>query len=211
VDHVKAIAVNGSPRADGNTAFALRAMADVLFEEGIETEMIHVGGLHIHGCVGCGYCGTSRDNLCVFRDDIVDEAALKMREADGMILGAPTYYAGIPGSMKCFLDRVFYSSSSYFRFKAGTAITAVRRAGGVDVVHQLMNYFNLSETVTPPSQYWTVVYGREKGEAQRDAEGMQTVRKNARAMAWLIKIINASRATIPPPKDDPHVYTHFIR
>jgi multimeric flavodoxin WrbA len=208
---VKAIAVNGSPRADGNTASALRAMADVLLEEGIETELIHVGGLDIHGCVGCGYCRTSLFNLCVFKDDIVDEAALKLREADGIILGAPTYYAGIPGSMKCFLDRVFFSSSSYFRFKVGTAITAVRRAGGVDVVHQLMNYFNLSETVTPPTQYWTAVFGREKGEALQDAEGMQTVRKNARAMAWLIKVINATQATIRPPEDDPHVFTHFIR
>jgi multimeric flavodoxin WrbA len=208
---VKVIAVNGSPRADGNTAFALRAMADVLMEEGIETEFIQVGGLDIHGCVGCGYCRTSERNLCVFKDGIVDEAALKMREADGIILGAPTYYAGIPGTMKCFLDRVFYSSSNYFKFKVGTAVTAVRRAGGVDVVHQLMNYFNLSETVTPPSQYWTVIYGRTKGEAGQDAEGAQTVRKNARAMAWLIKIINASKASIPPPKDEPHVFTHFIR
>jgi multimeric flavodoxin WrbA len=211
VDNVKVIAVNGSPREDGNTATVLRAMADVLLGEGIETEFIHVGGLDIHGCVGCGYCGTSERNLCVFKDGIVDEAALRLREADGIILGAPTYYAGIPGSMKCFLDRVFFSSSRYFRNKVGTAVTAVRRAGGVDVVHQLMNYFNLSETVTPPSQYWTVVYGRGKGEAPRDTEGMQTARKNARAMAWLIKIINATKATIPPPEDDPHVFMHFIR
>ncbi|MDR1020570.1 MAG: flavodoxin family protein [Synergistaceae bacterium] len=208
---MKVIAVNGSPRKDGNTAFALRLMADVLSEDGIETEFIQVGGLKIQGCVGCGYCRTSERNLCVFKDDIVDEAALKLREADGIILGAPTYYAGIPGTMKCFLDRVFYSSSGYFKFKVGTAVTAVRRAGGVGVVHQLMNYFNLSETVTPPSQYWTVIYGRKPGEAAQDAEGAQTVRKNARAMAWLIKIINASKATIPPPKDEQKVNTNFIR
>ena len=208
---MKVIAVNGSPRKDGNTAFALRLAAEVLSREGIETEVVHVGGLQIHVCVGCGYCMTSERNLCVFKDDIVAEAVPKMREADGIILGAPTYYAGIPGTMKCFLDRVFFSSSAYFKFKVGTAVTAVRRAGGVDVVHQLMNYFNLSETVTPPSQYWTVIYGMEKGDAVQDAEGAQTVLKNARAMAWLIKIINASKATIPPPEDEPHVYTHFIR
>jgi len=208
---MKVIAINGSSKADGNTATALRAMAEVLKTEGIETELVQVGGQLIHGCIGCGYCGSSERNLCVFRDDLVDDTALKMREADGIILGAPTYYAGIPGDMKAFLDRIFFSSSRYFKYKVGTAITAVRRGGGVDVVHQLMNFFNLSETVTPPSQYWTIVYGLAKGEALRDSEGMQTVKKNARAMAWLLKVIEASKGKVPLPPDEDHVFTHFIR
>jgi multimeric flavodoxin WrbA len=208
---MRVIAVNGSPRADGNTATALRAMADVLKEEGIDTEFVQVGGKLIHGCIGCGYCATSDNSLCVFKEDIVDESALRMREADGIILGAPTYFAGIPGDMKAFLDRVFFSSRQYFRCKVGTAITAVRRGGGVGVVHQLMNYFNLSETVTPPTQYWTIVYGLNKGEATQDLEGMQTIRKNARAMAWLLKIIDASKGKIPLPPPEEHVFTHFIR
>jgi multimeric flavodoxin WrbA len=160
---MKVVAVNGSPRPDGNTAAALKVMTGILEEEGIGTEFIQVGGKLIHGCIGCGYCDSSENNMCVFRDDIVDEASLKLRAADGIILGAPTYYAGIPGDMKAFLDRVFFSSSRYFKYKVGAAVTAVRRAGGVDVVHQLMNFFNLSETVTPPSQYWTIAYGMDKG------------------------------------------------
>lgn len=209
---MKVITINGSPNKDGNTATALAAMSDIFYSEGIETEIVHIGRHILHGCIGCGYCFTSADNHCVFKDDPVNEISLKMRSADGIVLGAPTYYAGIPGTMKSFLDRVFFSSSRYFQYKVGTAVTAVRRAGGVDVVHQLMNFFNLAETVTPPSQYWTVAYGSEDGEALRDGEGMQTLKRNARAMAWLLKVIDASRGKIPLPHDDEQrVFTNFIR
>lgn len=207
---MRVIAVNGSPHKDGNTAAALRAMAAVLKEEGIDTEFIQVGGEMVKGCIGCGYCGTSEGNACVF-EDIVNEASRKMREADGIILGAPTYYAGIPGDMKSFLDRVFFSSSRYFKYKVGTGVAVVRRAGGVDVVHQLMNFFNLAETITPPSQYWTVAYGMTPGEVMQDGEGMQTLRKNARAMAWLLKVIDATKDSIPRPAKEKRVFTNFVR
>ena len=209
---MKVVAINGSPHHDGNTAYALGVMCDALRAEGIEAEILQVGGKIIRGCTACGYCWESEGNACVFKDDVVNEYARAMRAADGIVLGAPTYYAGIPGGMKSFLDRVFFSSSRYFRHKVGTAVTAVRRAGGVDVVHQLMNYFNLAETVTPPSQYWTVVYGMDEGEAARDAEGVQTVRRNARAMAWLLRMIEATKDTIPRPADDEErATTNFVR
>lgn len=208
---MKVIALNGSPRKDGNTAAALRVMAAALAEDGIDTEVLQVGGSHVHGCIACGYCWESENNLCVFKDDIVNDHSLKMRAADGLILASPTYYAGIPGDMKSFLDRVFFSGSHYFRYKVGTAVSVVRRAGGVDVVHQLMNFFNLAETVTPPSQYWTVAYGMEKGEALLDLEGIQTLRKNARAMAWLLRLIEAGRDTVPLPPEEPREIMNFIR
>ena len=140
---MKVIAINGSPRFNGNTSMALKAMTDELERQGIETETIQIGNLSIRGCIACGHCRTSEDNKCVFKDDCVNDVAQKMREADGFILGCPTYYAGIPGTMKSFLDRVFYSSTPYFRLKVGTTAAVVRRAGGVDVVHQLNNYLNL--------------------------------------------------------------------
>jgi multimeric flavodoxin WrbA len=208
---MKVIAVNGSPHNNGNTSKALVTMAEILREDGIETELLHIGTEKIKGCIGCFYCQTSDNNLCVFRDDIVDEASRKMREADGLILGSPTYYSGIPGGMKSFLDRVFFSGSRYFKYKAGTAVAIARRAGGVDVIHQLMNFFNLSETITPPSQYWVVGYGMDKGEVLKDFEGMQTIRKNARALAWLLKIINATKESIPRPRGEKRVFTNFIR
>lgn len=208
---MKVIAINGSPRKNGNTSQALKIMADELEEQGIEVEIIQIGHLNIHGCIGCGYCRTSEENQCVFKDDIVNDVAKKMREADGFILASPTYYAGIAGTMKAFLDRVFYTSSKYFKYKVATSISVVRRAGGVDVVHQLNNYLNLAQTVMPPSQYWTIAYGLAKGEVIQDEEGIQTIRKNARSMAWLLNIIDAGKENIPAPVDEDHVITNFIR
>lgn len=208
---MKVIAINGSPRKNGNTSQALKIMADELEEQGIEVEIIQIGHLNIHGCIGCGYCRTSEENQCVFKDDIVNDVAKKMREADGFILASPTYYAGIAGTMKAFLDRVFYTSSKYFKYKVATSISVVRRAGGVDVVHQLNNYLNLAQTVMPPSQYWTIAYGLAKGEVIQDKEGIQTIRKNARSMAWLLNIIDAGKEKIPAPVDEDHVMTNFIR
>ena len=208
---MKVIAINGSPRTNGNTSMALRAMTDELERQGIETETIQIGKQSIHGCIACGHCAKSEGNKCVFADDLVNEVAQKMRDADGFILGCPTYYAGIPGTMKSFLDRVFYSSSRYFRLKVATSCAVVRRAGGVDVVHQLNNYLNLAQTVIPPSQYWTIAYGREKGEVEGDGEGMQTLVKNARSMAWLLKLIEAGKGTVPLPEDEKRVMTNFIR
>jgi multimeric flavodoxin WrbA len=116
--------------------------------------------------------------------------------------------------MKSFLDRVFFSSSRYFKYKAGTAVAVVRRTGGIDALHSLMNFFNLAETVTPPSQYWMVAHGQDKKEVNGDAEGMQTIRKNARAMAWLMKMIADTKGRIPTPDDikrEKRVFTNFIR
>ena len=208
---MKVIAINGSPRANGNTAMALKAMTDELERQGIQTETIHVGKEDIHGCIACGHCAESEHNRCLFTSDCVNAVSQKMREADGFILGCPTYYAGIPGTMKSFLDRVFFSSSRYFRCKVATSAAVVRRAGGVDVVHQLNNYLNLAQVVIPPSQYWTIAYGMDKGEVAGDGEGMQTLRKNAAAMAWLLKLIEYGKDAVPLPENGKRVMTNFIR
>lgn len=205
------VLINGSPRAAGNTRLALDTMAEELKQEGIETEIVHVGGQLIHGCIACGYCETSKDHRCVFKDDPVNETAEKLRQADGFILGAPTYYGGVAGAMKCFLDRVFYTSSGYFSYKVASAVAVVRRTGGQGTLHQLQNYLALGETITPPSQYWTVGYGTDKGELAEDSEGMQTIRKHARAFAWLLKAVDAGKKTVPLPPKEEHIYTNFIR
>ena len=208
---MKVIALNGSPKKDGNTACALRFMAEELKKDGIETEIIDIGHLTIHGCTACGYCASSENNECIFKDDPVNGTAAKIREADGFILASPTYYAGVAGTMKSFLDRLFYSSSRHFKYKVATAVTVVRRTGGIDTLHQLNNYLALAQTVSPPSQYWTVVYGRSEGEMMKDLEGVQTIQKNARAMAWLIKVISEGKKNIPMPPEEKRVITNFIR
>ncbi|MDR1471892.1 MAG: flavodoxin family protein [Synergistaceae bacterium] len=211
---MKVAALNGSPNRDGNTALALSHMADSLREDGIETEIIQIGGQVFHGCAACGHCRTSEEHMCAFKEDAFVHAVRGMRTADGIILGAPAYYAGIPGDMKSFLDRAFFSSSSYFRYKVGTVVAIARRAGAVNTASQLMNFLNLAETITPPSQYWMAAYGMEKGEVMSDEEGLQTIRKNAQAMAWLLKIIDAGKGMIPAPNEarrERRVFTNFIR
>ena len=210
---MKVIGINGSPRKDGNTFFALEAMSKQLQKEGVEVEIIHVGAESIRGCIGCGYCKSSEENLCVFKDDIVNETIKKLREADGMIFGSPTYYAGIAGTMKSFLDRVFYTNAGAQKFKnkVGTSVGIARRAGAVDVVHQLNNYFQLAEMVVPQTQYWSIAFGLQKGEILEDLEGMQTLRRNASAFAWLLKMKKETQGSVHLPLDEERIATHFIR
>lgn len=205
------IAINGSPRKDGNTFTVLKAMTEELEKEQIRTEIIQVGDKLLHGCIACGYCRKSEGNFCVFKDDMVNEVAEKMRKADGFILGSPTYYGGIAGTMKSFLDRLFFTSGRYFRYKAAAVVAVTRRAGAVDTTNQLMNYLRLSQTITPPSQYWTIVYGADKGEVLQDEEGMQTARRNAQAMAWLLQSLKESEAHVPALENGPKAMTNFIR
>lgn len=205
------IAINGSPRKGGNIAQVMAIATDTLNDEGLEVEVISIGNKAIRGCLGCRKCLRDDEKICKIKDDPVIETALKMRKADGIILAAPTYYGGIPGTMKAFLDRVFYINSGWLKYKVATAFTTARRSGGVDVIQQLHNYFHLAGTVTPPSQYWPVAYGCDKGESLQDREGLQTVVENIRAMAWLMKTLAAGRSSVPLPESYERVTTNFIR
>lgn len=209
---MKVIAINGSPRKNGNTARIIETMFAELQNAGVETEVFHVGAKSdVRGCMACGYCATSENNLCVIKNDGLNDIGLAMRAADGFILGSPTYYGGIAGSMKAFLDRLFFAHSRYFSHKVAAVAAAVRRSGGVEVVHQLHNYLLLSQTITPPSRYWMAVHGMLEGEADQDAEGLQTARENARNMAWLLRLLEAGKDTVPPPETERKVMTNFIR
>ena len=209
---MKVLAINGSPRQDSNTGKALTLMSEELAKNGIETEIVTVGNQAITGCRGCRYCLTSTGNHCAITQDCLNEVADKARAANGLILGSPTYYGGIAGTMKCFYDRLFYTSRPYFTGKVGASVAIARRAGTVDTIHQLNNYLNLAQMVIAPSQYWVIAFGMQQGEISKDAEGLQTIRKHARAMAWLIKLIEAGKAAIPFPADtEERVRTNFIR
>ncbi|MBE5781289.1 MAG: flavodoxin family protein [Clostridiales bacterium] len=208
---MKVVAINGSPKEKGNTYHAIKTMADVLSTHGIETEILHVGGQVIRGCMACSGCRKSEGNLCVLPGDCVAEYTKKMLEADGIILGSPVYYGGIAGTMKSFLDRVFYGNSSNMRHKVGYAVTAVRRAGAVPTFQQLCSYLNLGEMIIAPSVYWGVGYGRLPGEITGDEEGEDTLTIAAENMAWLLKMKEATKDTILPPAQKTKRLTNFIR
>jgi len=209
---MKVIAINGSPRKDGNTAKALEMMSQELSLHGIETEVAHIGGELIHGCIGCGHCYKSENSSCVFNDDPVNEVTAKMREADGYILGSPTYFAGIAGAMKCFLDRAFYSSyNGKLRHKAATVVAVARRSGGVEVVNQLKHYLTLSEALIAPSQYWQVAHGAVPGDVEQDDEGMTIIKENAKALAWVMIMSKATKDSVASPNFVKRPRTNFIR
>lgn len=205
---MKVIAINGSPRKGGNTATMLKMMTDELEKEGIGVETIHVGNEKIRGCLSCWHCIKAGE--CVIKDDIVNETAGKLVDSDGFILASPTYFGGIAGTMKAFLDRAFFSKRASLRYKVATTLAVVRRTGGQDVQHQLANYLQLAETIIPPANYWTVVYGSNPGETLQDGEGVQTVVQNAKSMAWLLKVLEAGK-DIPRPADVEKIMTNFIR
>ena len=208
-NNMKVIAINGSPRAKGNTACALETAAEALRNEGIEVELLHVGHRLIHGCIACGKCSTL--GRCTFDDDVVNEYAEKMAQADGILLGSPVYYAGIAGTMKSFLDRVFYTRSNQFRHKVGAAVAVARRSGGTATLQGLNWYLSICEMLMPTGNYWGVVHGLTPGEAALDTEGMQTMRTLGKNMAWLLKLSHAGKVNIPAPEEEPKYFMNFIR
>ena len=205
---MKVLLVNGSPRKNGNTALALREMEQVFAAEGIETVTMQIGAEAIRGCVACGGCG--KKGQCVF-DDSVNEAAAVFKEADGLVLASPVYYAGPNATLTAFADRLFFSTPFDKTMKVGAAVVCARRGGTSASFDRLNKYFTISGMPVASSQYWNSVHGREKGEAAEDAEGLQTMRTLARNMAFLMKSIALGKEAFGLPEKEEHAWTHFIR
>lgn len=211
---MKVIAINGSPKKEGNTHHALNIIGNELKAAGIEFEILHIGHKAIHGCTACGKCAINKDEKCSVENDVVNESIQLLKNADGFILGSPVYYSGIAGTMKCFLDRVFYVSGAngnLFRHKVAAAITAVRRTGGSSTFDQLNHYLTYGELIMATSNYWNVIHGRTPGEVVQDAEGVQTMRVLGKNMAWLLKMKGATANSVSPPEKERKEITNFIR
>ncbi len=205
---MKVLLINGSPKKEGNTFIALSEVQKTLTAEGIETEMIHVGHKNIHGCIACNKCVET--GRCAF-NDIVNEVADKFKDADGIVVGSPVYYASPNGTLLSFLDRLFYSSPFDKSMKVGAAVAVARRGGTTATFDVLNKYFTISNMPIAPSQYWNSVHGRMPGEATQDGEGLQTMRQLARNMAFLIKSIQLGKEKFGLPEHEKRIATHFIR
>lgn len=206
---MKIIAVNGSPKKEGNTATALNIALEELNSHGIETELLHIGNEKITGCMGCGAC--KKTGRCAFADEKFQEWCNKLYEADGMILGSPVYYANLSGTMKCFLDRLFFSSQGRFRHKVGAALSVARRSGEICTFDALNKYFLISEMLVAPSYYWTSAHGGTPGQITEDKEGVTVIQNMARNMAWILKMKENTKDTLTPPTAVPREHTGFIR
>ena len=200
--------LNGSPRAGGNTALALNEMAGVFEKNGLETEIIQIGNKAIRGCMACGTCG--KTGKCVF-DDPVNEIAEKFKDADGLVVASPVYYASANATLIACLDRLFYSTDFDKTMKVGASVVVARRGGCSATFDELNKYFTISGMPVASSRYWNSVHGAKKGEAQQDAEGLLTVRALAANMAFLVKSIALGREAFGLPEKEPWQATNFIR
>ncbi|MBF9015733.1 MULTISPECIES: flavodoxin family protein [unclassified Oceanispirochaeta] len=211
---MKVIAINGSPKKDGNTAQAMKLVCDELEAAGIETEIICIGNKLIRGCMGCGKCFKNRDEKCIFGEDGVNDIIQKMKDADGILLGSPVHYSGVSGAMKSFLDRAFYVSDAnrgLFARKVGASVAAVRRSGGITTIDQLNRYLSYSEMLISSSNYWTVIHGTMPGEVLQDEEGIQIVRILGKNMAWLLNLVENGKGAVTAPEMEKKTMTNFIR
>ena len=189
---MKVVAFNGSARKDGNTAILIRRVFSQLEAEGIETELVQLAGKTVKGCVACGRCFKNQDKRCAVTNDVANECIEKMLEADGIILGSPTYFADVTSEMKALIDRAGYvarANSDMLRRKVGAAVVAVRRAGAIHAFDSINHFFLIGQMIVPGSSYWNVGIGRAKGDVEQDEEGLKTMETLGQNMAWLLKKI----------------------
>jgi len=187
---MKVVAFSGSARKDGNTAILINNVLQELEKEGIETELFQLAGKKIRGCIACMKCFENKDKHCANKDDVLNECLEKMLEADGIILGSPTYFANVSTEIKSLIDRsglVAIANGHMFKRKVGAAVVAVRRAGSVSVFDAINHFFFINQLIVPGSIYWNMGFGLEKGEVEKDEEGIQTMKILGENMAWLLK------------------------
>lgn len=204
---MKVLIINGSPRVGGNTSIAVREMEKTFLEEGLEVETLQIGNEDIRGCIACNQCAET--GKCVF-DDIVNTVAEKFEKADGLVVASPVYYASANATLIALLDRLFYSSHFDKTMKVGASVVCARRGGCSATFDELNKYFTIANMPIASSQYWNSIHGRDKGEAEMDAEGKQTMRVLARNMSFLIKSIALGKEKFGLPKTEEQVWTHFI-
>jgi len=210
---MKVIALNGSPNAKGGTYLSLKTVCDVLQQQGIETEIVQVGNGLFHGCKGCGACFEKQNAQCVISNDSFNSIAAGVYKADGLLLGSPVHFAGIGGVLKTFLDRLFFVShanGNLFFQKAGAAVAAVRRSGGVSTVDTMNHYLQFAGMLMPASNYWNVIHGNGDDEVLKDEEGMQVLTILGESMAWMLRMRELGKTANPPANRD-KVYMSFIR
>lgn len=188
---MRVVGINASARKDGNTAVLIRKVFTQLEAAGIETELVQLAGKKIHGCAACYRCFENKNRQCALEDDLNPVIDL-MADADGIILGSPTYFADVTAEMKALIDRAGFvgrANEGMFRRKLGAAVVAVRRGGAIHAFDTINHFFLIQEMIIPGSTYWNVGIGREIGKVNEDEEGLENMANLGRNMAWLLKRI----------------------
>ena len=207
---MKVLLINGSPHVRGCTYTALSEVASELINQGISTQIFHIGTDPIAGCIACGAC-RKNGGRC-FRNDVVNEVMSLAAQSDGIVLGSPVYYASISGQLSSFLDRLFFAGSALMANKPGAAVVSCRRGGASAAFDALNKYFTISNMPVVSSNYWNQVHGSNPAEVKQDEESMQTMRQLGRNMAWLLKCMEAGKAAgVALPETEERIWTNFIR
>ena len=187
---MKVVALNASARKEGNTAILLNTVFTELKTQGIETEMIQLGGKTINGCRACYKCFENTDKHCVVKTDMLNDILDKMVVADGILLGSPTYFSDVTANMRAFIERcglVALANGYMLKRKVGASVVAVRRAGAIPAFSGMNLFLHYMQMVMPGSSYWNLGIGMEAGDVLKDEEGLQTMKTLGRNMAWLLK------------------------
>ncbi|MFA4965742.1 MAG: flavodoxin family protein [Thermoleophilia bacterium] len=192
---MKAVAFNGSSRKDGNTAILLRRVLTELEAEGIETELVQLAGKRFAGCTACLKCAETLDNRCSgLKDDGLNACIEKMLAADAILIGSPTYYANCTATTQALMERAGYATrknGNPLARKVGAAVVVARRAGAIHAFDSINHWFLINEMILVGSSYWNIGVGREVGEVEADAEGLQTMETLGCTMAWTLKKLMA--------------------
>lgn len=208
---MKIVAINGSPRKNGNNTQLLEIVRREVEAAGVEFEVVQPGA-NVHPCMACYHCLNTASLRCVMDDDGVNDIIAKCIEADGILLTSPVYHAGIAGGMKCVLDRLMLAAAcgeNQFRHKVGGALCTLRRSGGSETYHQLLATMDCMEMVIVTSDYWGAAHGADPGEVLADAEGVDVAAKLGRNMAWMVKVLAESK--VPLPEVTHRTMTNFVR
>lgn len=210
---MKVVAINGSPRKNGNTAKCLEVVGKEILAAGIEFEVLQPGP-NVKPCLACYHCLNTGSLRCIQTGDMVNEIIEKCIEADAIILASPTYHGGMSGNMKCVVDRMMLAAAcgeNQFHHKVGAALTTLRRSGGHETYHQLLGAMDCMEMVLVTSDYWNAVHGADPGECEQDVEGMEVMAKLGRNIAWMVKVIDAVKGKIDPPETHHRTMFNYIR
>jgi len=189
---MKVLAINGSPRKKGNTEILLKAVLDILEKNGIDTELIQIGGKKVNSCIACMKCKKEKDGLCQKKNDLINSIIKKMVKADGILIGSPVYFSDVTPETKALIDVAGYAlraAGNPLKRKVGASVAAVRRGGAMPTLDSINHFFLINEMIVPGSSYWNIGIGREKGDVLKDEEGMKTMQVLGENMAWLLKKI----------------------
>jgi multimeric flavodoxin WrbA len=194
---MKVVAINGSARKDGNTAILLNLVLDELKKERIQTELIQLAGHSIPGCRACYKCFKNKDRRCAVKKDILNDLLTKIDEADGILLGSPTYFSDVSAGMRAFIERcgfVARANDYMYKRKVGASVVAVRRAGAISAFNSMNLFLHYMQMVMPGASYWSIGIGRDPGDVLKDEEGVQTMKTLGENMAWLLKKLHSKKA-----------------